>query len=74
MIRKSFIKINNLILDKMISEKFYYLIENKNKNGNLKCKLCLKANLRSQCLTMKSHFVKLSKSIAKRTKKYISVK
>ena len=32
----------------MISEKFYYLIENKNKNGNLKCKLCLKANLISQ--------------------------
>ena len=45
MIRKNFIKINNLISDKMINNKFYYFIENKNKNGNYKFKLCLKANL-----------------------------
>ena len=28
----------------MINDKFYYFIENKNKNGNLKFKLCLKIN------------------------------
>ena len=48
MIRRSFIKLNNLILDKMINDKFYYFIENKNKNGNRKFKLCLKVNLISQ--------------------------
>ena len=48
MIRRSFIKINNLILDKMINDKFYYFIKNKNKNGNRKFKLCLKVNLISQ--------------------------
>ena len=31
MIKKSFIKINNLILDKMINDRFYQFIENKNK-------------------------------------------
>ena len=36
MIRRSFIKIYNLISDKMINDKFYYFIENKNKNGNTK--------------------------------------
>jgi len=46
MIRRSFIKINNLILDKMINDKFYYFI--KNKNNNSKFNLCLKANLISQ--------------------------
>ena len=45
---RSFIKINNLILDKMINEKFYYFIENKNKKDNRKFKLCLKVNLISQ--------------------------
>ena len=34
----SFIKINNLISDKMINDKFYYFIENKNKNDNHKFK------------------------------------
>ena len=47
MIRRIFIKINNLISDKMINDKFYYFIENKNKNGNHKFKSCLKANLTS---------------------------
>ena len=47
MIMMSFIKINNLILDKMINDKFYYFIENK-KNDNYKIKFCLKANLISQ--------------------------
>jgi len=45
MIRRSFIKTNNLFLDKMLSDKFYYFIENKNKNGNHKFKLCLKKTL-----------------------------
>jgi len=36
MIRRSFIKINNLILEKMINDKFYYFIENKNKNDKRK--------------------------------------
>jgi len=46
MIRRSFIKINNLISDKMINEKFYYFIENKKMLiVNL---LCLKENLISQ--------------------------
>jgi len=45
MIRKSFIKINNLISDKLINDKFFYFIENKNKNDNRTFKLCLKANL-----------------------------
>jgi len=48
MIRRSFIKINNLISDKMINDKFYHFIENENKNDNSKFKLCLKANLISQ--------------------------
>ena len=48
MIRRSFIKINNLISDKMINEKIYFFIENKNKNGNHKFKLCSKVNLISQ--------------------------
>jgi len=43
MIRKNFIKINNLILDKMIN--FIIFIENKNNNDNHKFKLCLKENL-----------------------------
>ena len=43
MIRKNFIKINNLILDKMIN--FIIFIENKNNNDNNKFKLCLKENL-----------------------------
>jgi len=43
MIKRSFIKINNLISDKMINDKFYYFIENK--NNNRKFKLCLKVNL-----------------------------
>jgi len=43
MITKSFIKINNLILDPVINDKFYYFIENK--NNNRKFKLCLKLNL-----------------------------
>ena len=43
MIMKSFIKINNLISDEMINNKFYYFIKNKNKNG--KFKLYLKVNL-----------------------------
>jgi len=38
MIRRIFIKINNLFLDEMINDKFYYFIENKNKNGNDKFK------------------------------------
>jgi len=45
---RSFTKINNLILDKIINDKFYYFIENKIKNGNRKFKLCLKANLINQ--------------------------
>jgi len=45
MIIKSFIKINNLILDKVINDKFYYFIKNKNENDNHKFKLCLKVNL-----------------------------
>jgi len=45
MIRSSFIKINNLISDKMINNKFHYFIENKNKNDNCIFKSCLKANL-----------------------------
>ena len=36
MITKSFIKINNFIVDPVINDKFYYFIENKNKNGNCK--------------------------------------
>jgi len=48
MIMRSFIKINNLISDKMINDNFYYFIENKNKNHNRKFKLCLKINLISQ--------------------------
>ena len=48
MIRRNFIKINNLIPNKMINDKFYYFIENKNKNNSPKFKLCLKANLISQ--------------------------
>jgi len=43
MIKRNFIKINNLISYKMINDKFYYFIENK--NGNHKFKLYLKANL-----------------------------
>jgi len=43
MIRKSFIKTNNLISDKMIN-----FIENKNKNDNRKFKLWLNANFISQ--------------------------
>jgi len=46
MIRRSFIKINNLISDK--NDKFYCFIKNKNKNGNHKFKLYLKANFISQ--------------------------
>jgi len=48
MIRKNFIKINNLISDKMINDNFYYFIENKNENDNRKFKLYLKTNLISQ--------------------------
>jgi len=44
----SFIKINNLISDKMINDKFYCYIENKNKNDDHKFKLCLKINLINQ--------------------------
>ena len=32
----------------MINDKFYYFIENKNKNDNHKFKLCLKPDLISQ--------------------------
>ena len=46
MIRRNFIKINNLNSDKMMNDKFYYFI--KNKNDNHKFKLCLKANLINQ--------------------------
>jgi len=42
MIKENFIKINNLILDKMINNKFYYFI--KNKNNNHKFNLYLKEN------------------------------
>jgi len=48
MIRRSLIKINNLISAKRINDKFYYFIENKNKNDNRKFKLCLKTNLLRQ--------------------------
>jgi len=48
MIMRSFIKLNNLISDKIINDKFYYFIENKNKNDNCKFKLCLKAIFMSQ--------------------------
>ena len=50
----SFIKINNLISDKMINDKFYYFIENKNKNDNHEIKLCLKANLISMSIRKNS--------------------
>jgi len=41
MIRRIFIKINNLILDKMINDKFYYFIENENDNRKFKLRLII---------------------------------
>jgi len=48
MINFFFIKINNLTLDKMTNNQFYYFIKNKNKNDNHKFKLRLKMNLINQ--------------------------
>ena len=56
-----FIKINNLFLGKMINDKFYYFIKNKNKNGNHKFNLCLKENKKRYIFPYFSVFLEIQK-------------